>query len=84
LDLRVAYLNNVDRVFEPDCDVGDPCENIAGHVGCCSTNAGDNDDEVSFDAETGIGQENSGVLLIRVEAFRTPNVCDFYTLYIWI
>jgi len=84
LDLRVAYLNNADRDFVPDCDEGHACVGVAGHPGCCSTLPMDVADEVRFDAETGVAQENSGVLLIRVQAFNTPNVCDFYTLYIWL
>ncbi len=84
LDLRVTFLNNEDRVFVPSCDTGDECNGVAGHAGCCSDNGGDNDDEVRFSAETGLRDENTGVLLIRVQSFRTPNICDFYTLYIWI
>ena len=84
LDLRVAYLNNADREFVPECSTGRECAGIAGHAGCCSTLGAGQDDEVRFDAETGIGQENSGVLLIRVQSFRTPNICDFYHLWVWL
>ena len=84
LDLRVTYLNNADRELVPSCDTGVACAGVAGHAGCCSTHAGDNDDEIRFNAETGFGDENSGILLIHVKSFRTPNICDFYTLFIWI